>query len=61
MKDASADYSPSTDSHDSFADIPEHAENEMLLNSSMQIGTNALNYGSDRNQPATVKNCRRNP
>jgi hypothetical protein len=27
----------------------------MLLNSSVQIGTNALNYGSDGSQPATVK------
>jgi hypothetical protein len=56
MRDALADYYPS-------ADLPlvlsltylNTPKNEMLLNSSMQIGTNALNYGSEGKEPATVK------
>ena len=56
LRDALADYYPS-------ADLPvilsltylNTPKNEMLLNSSMQISTNALSYGDDGSQPATVK------
>ena len=56
MRDALGDYYPSSDLPVvlslTYLNTP---KNEMLLNSSMQIGTNALNYGSDGKQPATVK------
>jgi hypothetical protein len=56
LRDALADYYPT-------ASLPvvlsltylNTPKNEMLLNSSMEIGTNALSYGSDGKQPATLK------
>jgi hypothetical protein len=56
MRDALADYYPSSDLPVilslTYVNTP---RNEMLLNSSMQISTNALNYGSEGSQPATIK------
>ncbi|HEX3086092.1 MAG TPA: VWA domain-containing protein [Pyrinomonadaceae bacterium] len=56
IRDALGDYYPSTELPVmlslTYLNTP---KNEMLLNSSLQIGTNALNYGGDGNQPATVK------
>jgi hypothetical protein len=56
IRDALGDYYPSTELPVmlslTYLNTP---KNEMLLNSSVQIGTNALNYGTDGNQPATVK------
>lgn len=64
-----ATRTPETDLRDALADhAPTHGlpislslaflntpKNEMLLTSSMQVGTNALNYGDDNKHPATLR------
>ena len=56
LRDALGDYYSSADLPVilslTYVNTP---KNEMLLNSSMQISTNALSYGNDGNQPASVK------
>jgi VWFA-related protein len=56
LRDALADHYPSRGLPAylslAFLNTP---KNEMLLTSSVQVGTNALDYGSDRRQPATLR------
>ena len=56
LRDALADYVPSrglpTALSLTFLNTP---KNEMLLTSSIQVASNALDYGSERKQPATIK------
>jgi len=56
LRDALSDYFPShglpTALSLAFVNTP---KNEMLLTSSIQVATNALDYGSERKQPATIK------
>jgi VWFA-related protein len=56
LRDALADHAPTRGLPTSlslvFLNTP---KNEMLLTSSIQVGTNALNYGDDNKQPATLR------
>ncbi|HYX29457.1 MAG TPA: hypothetical protein VE863_12905, partial [Pyrinomonadaceae bacterium] len=56
LRDALADYIPSVDLTTTlsltYLNTP---KNEMLLNSSIQIDTNALGYGDDGKRPAAVR------